>query len=295
MDGRPLANGDHGRPIASIVIPAHNEGAVIASNLSRLLATAQPGEFDVIVVPNACADETAAIAGTFDVRVIETPVPGKARAIAIGDDACRTFPRVYLDADVQVSTESVRALVSACNRPGVLACAPVPRLDLTGVGHFVARVHRVHNTLMTPNRALAGVGVYLLTQTGHDRVFPMPPDVISDDGWVHASFTFQERLVATGAESLVRPARTVGAHLRRRVRVRRGNRQLAGWNHSVPEVRLGLGSLVTHIRQRSVGPIDAGCYLSVLVADRALSRFGRGREGGWGSDASSRVVEPASK
>lgn len=291
MDGRPLVNGDDGRPVASIVIPAHNEAAVIASNLSRLLATAQPGEFDVIVIPNACIDETAAIARGFDVRVIETPVPGKARAVAIGDDACRTFPRIYLDADVQVSTESIRALVAACNRRGVLACAPVPRMDLTGVGRFIARVHRVHDRLIGPNRALAGVGVYVLTDAGHDRVFPMPPDVISDDGWVHASFTFPERVVVTEAESLVRPARTIGAHLRRRVRVRRGNRQLAGWNHSVPEARLGLGLLVTHVRRRSVGPIDAGCYLSVLVADRALSRLRR--DGGWGSDGSSRVVEPA--
>jgi glycosyltransferase involved in cell wall biosynthesis len=287
MDGDPLA---HGRePVASIVIPAHNEAAVIAANLSRLLATARPGEFDVVVIANACSDDTAAIARTFDVRVIETPLPGKAHAIAIGDDSCHTFPRLYVDADVALSTESARALVAACERPGVLACAPAPRMDLTGVGRFVARVHRVHDRLIAPGRALAGVGVYVLTEAGHARVFPMPSDVISDDGWVHASFTSQERIVVTEAESLVRPARTVGAHLRRRVRVRRGNRQLAGWNRGAAEGRLGLGVLASHVRQGSVGPIDAGCYLSVLAADRALSRIGRGRDGVWGSDVSSRV------
>src|ERR687885_433267 len=57
----------------SIVIPAHNEEAVIAANLRRLLAGSAPGEFDVIVVANACSDGTAVAAKQVDgVRVIET-------------------------------------------------------------------------------------------------------------------------------------------------------------------------------------------------------------------------------
>src|SRR4051794_10857255 len=49
-------------PIASIVIPAHNEEAVLARCLRVLLAGSQPGELDVIVVANACTDRTAEIA-----------------------------------------------------------------------------------------------------------------------------------------------------------------------------------------------------------------------------------------
>ncbi|MFD2356325.1 hypothetical protein ACFSTC_54245 [Nonomuraea ferruginea] len=66
----------------------------------------------------------------------------------------------------------------------------------------------------------------MLTEEGHRRVFPLP-DVISDDGYVDGSFTGGERVVVTEARSVVRPARTVRAHLARRVRVRQGNRQLA--------------------------------------------------------------------
>src|SRR5215475_4602896 len=81
------------RPLVSIVIPAHNEEASIGSNLGHLLAGAAPDEFDVVVVANACADRTADIARTHNVRVIETPQPGKANAVRIGDAACRMFPR----------------------------------------------------------------------------------------------------------------------------------------------------------------------------------------------------------
>ena len=35
---------------------------MLAATLDRLLAGTAPGEFDVIVVPNACTDGTAAIA-----------------------------------------------------------------------------------------------------------------------------------------------------------------------------------------------------------------------------------------
>jgi glycosyltransferase involved in cell wall biosynthesis len=272
-------------PIVSVVIPAHNEESVLAATLERLLAGTVPGEFDVIVVPNACTDATAEIARAAGVTVIETPVPGKVPAIRLGDDACQVFPRVYLDADVSLTADAVRALVSAAARPGVLACAPVPELDLAGVGALARRLHRAHEALVAPSRALAGVGVYVLSAAGHDRVFPMP-DVISDDGWVHNSFDASERVVVVSARSRVRPARTVRAHLNRRVRVRQGNQQLAALGRPAPQGRLGPGALVTLVRRRKVGPLDAAAYLGVQLADRVLTRFRR--QVTWATDASSR-------
>jgi glycosyltransferase involved in cell wall biosynthesis len=275
-------------PLVSIVIPAHNEEAVIAANLRRLLADTAPGEFDVIVVPNACHDRTADIARAEGVRVIESSMPGKVPAIRLGDDACLTFPRIYLDADVELSSGSVRALVAAVSQAGLLAAAPVPVLDLTGVGGVARRMHRVHEALVAPSRALAGVGVYVLTEPGHARVFPMP-DVISDDGWVHNTFTPAERVVVPAAVSRVRPARTVRSHLRRRVRVRLGNRQLAELGRTAPQGRLGLGSLVALVRRRAVSPLDAGCYAGVQFADRVLTRLRKDQPIAWAADATTRA------
>jgi glycosyltransferase involved in cell wall biosynthesis len=279
-------------PIASLVVPAHNEEQVIASNLRRLLAGTRPGEFDVIVVANACADATADEARSAGVRVIETETPGKPHAIRLGDEACQTFPRLYVDADVALTAPDVRALVAAAAAPGVFAAAPVPRFDLDGVGPVVRRVHRVHDRMVAPGRALAGVGVYLLTEAGHDRVFPIP-DVISDDGWVHNSFAPHERVVVPGAVSVVRPARTVRAHLRRRMRVRAGNAQLAALGRPAPQGRLGLRALATLVTTREVSPLDAGSYLAVLSLDRLVARFRGSGVVAWGSDASSRAVAPS--
>ena len=273
-------------PLVSIVVPAHNEEAGIAGTLDRLLAGTAPGEFDVVVVANACTDRTAELAAKAGVRVIETPTPGKANALRLGDEACKTFPRVYMDADIGLTADSVRALVAGC--AGVLACAPAVEWELAGTSWVARRTHRVHDRLVAPSRALAGVGVYVLTEEGHAKVFPMPEGLLSDDGWVHASFAPEERAVVREAVSVVRPARTVRAHLNRRVRVRLGNRQLAELGRPVNETPLTMGDLRGSVRRREVSPLDAACYLGVLALDKALTRLRKRRPVAWGTDASSR-------
>ena len=276
---------------ASVVIPAHNEEQVLARSLDTLLHGAEDGELDVVVVANACTDGTAEVARARGVRVIETPVPGKAHALRLGDGAAATFPRLYVDADVDLTVDSVRVLVETLARPGVLATSPVPRYDLSDVGSTARRVHKVHELLMSGRRGLAGAGVYGLNDAGHARVAPFP-DVISDDGFVHRSFADGERVVSAGATSVVRPATSFGANLRRRVRVRRGNQQLAALGLPLAEGPLRLGALVDLLRTRRVGPVDAGCYLALVAADRVRVRWGRIRrtEVSWGTDSTSRVA-----
>ena len=78
----------------SIVIPAHNEGSVIARTLRTLTTNASPDELDVLVICNGCRDETARIARSFGepVRVLETDIGNKAHALNLGDQACHSFP-----------------------------------------------------------------------------------------------------------------------------------------------------------------------------------------------------------
>jgi hypothetical protein len=87
---------------------------------------------------------------------------------------------------------------------------------------------------------------------------------------------------------VVRPARTVRAHLRRRMRVRQGNRQLAAMGRPAPDGGLRLSSLGSLITRRSVSVVDAACYLTVLALDRLLTRARGGADVPWSSDASTR-------
>src|SRR5260370_21191863 len=119
--------------VTTVVIPAHNEGRVIGRLLEQLINGAYPGEMDIIVVANGCADDTAEVAASFGpaVRVLTLPVACKHEALAAGDRAAAGFPRIYVDADVELRLHDVRALAAALCQPGGLAPAPPGGLGVT--------------------------------------------------------------------------------------------------------------------------------------------------------------------
>ena len=118
---------DEGRlktmPSASVVIPAYNDERGVARLLDALV-TAATVHFDIVVC-NGCTDETASVARSFGerVRVLETEIPSKVRAMRLGDEVTDVFPRLYVDADVLIDSSSVMALVDALRGP-ILASAP---------------------------------------------------------------------------------------------------------------------------------------------------------------------------
>src|SRR5262245_55246396 len=118
----------------SIVIPAHDEEAVIGRCLAALTAGAADGELDVVVVCNGCKDGTAAAARAAapGARVLEIAAAGKPGALNAGDAAARGFPRLYVDADVVLDLASLRRLAAVLAAPGALAAAPVMDLDAAG-------------------------------------------------------------------------------------------------------------------------------------------------------------------
>ncbi|HEX5117384.1 MAG TPA: glycosyltransferase [Pseudonocardiaceae bacterium] len=274
--------------IASVVVPAHDEAAVITRCL-RALAEGADGELDVIVVANGCRDDTAAAAKRAGATVVETPVAGKTNAIRLGDAQCQVFPRLYLDADSELTGTAVRTMIAALAQAGVPAAAPTPVFDLSPMSRPARGFYRALHALTGDRRGLSGTGAYLLTEAGHARVFPLP-DVIADDAWVHRTFAPDERLVVGTVTAPVRLAHTVPAVIRRRARVRLGNRQLAEFGRPATEPPLRPKALVALVRGGRVGPVDAACFLGVLAAERVLARWRglRGRADTWSSDSTAR-------
>ena len=97
----------------AVVVPAHDEAAVIERCLAAMLAEAEPDEFEIVVVCNGCTDDTAARArrSAPKARVIELSEASKAMALRAGDAAASVFPRCYVDADVVVSTENGQVIL----------------------------------------------------------------------------------------------------------------------------------------------------------------------------------------
>lgn len=214
--------------VTSVIVPAHNEASVVRRLLDGLLSGAEPNEFEVVVVANGCTDETAALARSVapTITVVETPDAGKFRALRLGDLAAAAFPRLYVDADVEFSTASARALAAVVyGEPAVHAAAPERVMDLSGCSVLVQWYYAIWQRLPTVREGLYGRGVIAVDAEGHNRLLKLP-EVMGDDLAASLSFSESEARVVAGAVVIVRAPRTIADLIRRRVRVATGVAEL---------------------------------------------------------------------
>jgi len=213
--------------VISVIIPAYNEGRVIGRLLGRLVASALPGELEVIVVANGCTDDTVAVSTAFGppVRVLNIGSASKPEALAAGDRAAREFPRVYLDADVEIGAEDLRAMQKELLHRDVLAAAPEREFVMTGRSWIVRWFYDVWTRLPEVQRGFFGRGVIAISEEGHDRVTAIQP-VIADDLAFSLAFQPNERAIVPEARVLIHPSRTSADLLRRRVRIAESTAQI---------------------------------------------------------------------
>ncbi|MEM9001914.1 MAG: glycosyltransferase family 2 protein [Cyanobacteria bacterium P01_F01_bin.86] len=108
----------------AILIPAHNEASVIKGTLTQLLPQVDSPE-QIVVVADNCHDETAAVARSTGVKVLERQDPsrrGKGYALDYGLHAlANTTPPevvVMVDADCWVSPGTIHHIVQAAKQSG---------------------------------------------------------------------------------------------------------------------------------------------------------------------------------
>ena len=276
---------------ASIVIPAHNEEPVIDRCLDTLARSAEEFDLDldVIVVANGCTDRTVEVAGRHPgVRVIDEPTPSKRHSLNVGDRAARGFPRIYLDADVDVEPDALAALIEALDTPLPRTAAPTIRFDLTGASGAVRAFYRVFEQLPYTQEHLVGLGVYGMSRSGRER-FGEFPDLIADDLFIQRLFGPDERLAVPG-HFTVRVPRDLRNLVKVRTRVARGNAQVAALPATDDRFESSTGSTLRALRGLAVRrrPDVAGvaAYVGVTVAARLQARRSRDV---WERDDSSRV------
>lgn len=212
----------------SVVVPAHNEEAVIEACLHGLMEGGGEDELEVLVVCNGCTDATVARANTVagNIRVVESSVASKAHAINIGLKAAGGGTIVVMDADVRMSAEDVRRLADGIVRAGALAGAPAVRMEyLPGTSPVVHGYYRIWLALPYVREGMMAAGVYALSARGRQRVGELPP-VIADDGYVRLLFDPSERIEVTDAFSIVLAPLTVVDLVKIKTRSRLGGLQL---------------------------------------------------------------------
>jgi len=277
----------------SIVIPAHNESSVIARTLSAMTEGAEPREFDIVVVCNGCTDDTANVARRFAplARVIETEVAGKPHALNLGDQAAIGFPRIYADADVVITPDTIRTLARRLQCGDVLAVAPTANFDLSGCSWAVRACYDIRSYLPSAQEGIGGSGVYALSAAGRAR-FREFPALTADDGYVRIQFTDEERATLPSVSSTVFPPRRIKQLIATKTRSHYGSFELAAmfpdrWKH---RGKSNVDSLV-----RLFAYPQLWCKLAVygfvtVVAKRRAQQCLRAGTATWERDKTSRAT-----
>ncbi len=108
------------QPIISIIIPVFNEATTIVKTLERLKDDVG---VDLIVVDGGSQDNTVELAKQMGVKVISSPLPGRAQQMNIGATAARGDILLFLHADTQLPQNYQKILQMTLAKEKVIAGA----------------------------------------------------------------------------------------------------------------------------------------------------------------------------
>lgn len=277
----------------SIVVPAHNEGSVIARTLSQWVTAPLSEEIGVVVVCNGCTDDTATIARRFEptVHVVESEIASKIHALNLGEQMSSGFPRIYVDADIHISIDAIRALARRLAQGDVLAVAPTANINLTGCSWLVRKYYDIRSRLPSSREGIGGSGVYALSEAGRKR-FGKFPEVTADDTYVRLQFCANERETLPDVTSTVFPPRSGLQLIAVRTRTYRGTFDLA---QRFPELQGNKGEsndrkLLALFTKPKLWPgLLIYCLINVVARYRATLGLRRGAHL-WQRDETSRTA-----
>lgn len=276
----------------SIIIPAHNEGPVISRCLQSILTEDPPEDLEVIVVCNGCRDDTAKQARTYepDVTVIETDVASKSNALNLGDESATHFPRLYVDADIEFCSGTVRAILNAL-RECALAVSPTARFDTKHSSLAVRMYYAAWSVLPFYNDStIGGSGVYAMSEEGRNR-FDTFPSIISDDGFVRLQFRAEERTRISDAYTIVSCPRSTRELITMKARVLAGKKELLEQfpnlaEHEETTMSMRLWSVLKNPHLWPCFVVYAYCKMA--IKHRVRQKAHSGQLGEWDRDESSR-------
>lgn len=271
----------------TVVVPAHDEAAVIGPNLVRLTRGVPADRIEVLVVCNGCSDDTADRARAVSaVEVEEIATPSKIAALRVGDAHFDRrpgdrFPRAYVDADIDVAGDELHRMATALSESDAVVASPRLRLDTSASSWLVRSAMRIWAALPVVQQGLSGRGVFVLTEPARAR-FDDWPDIVADDGFVERLFTPEERLEHDLCHATVLAAPTARAWVARKARVYRGNRELDGLGIAGrgESGRQWLGV----VRDDPRRVVDVPAYVVLTATAKLVDRWqSRRGEVGWGT------------
>ena len=159
--------------MVTIIVPAHNESAVIADCLNSIVN--QQGVDHVIVACNGCTDNTAEIVREQfpDVHCLDIPKPSKVNALneaeAKAKELGMVFPAFYIDADTTLGPNAVNHIAKTLETSPILLAAPTPVIDTSKSSWLVQQYYKTWINLPYIKEGVIATCSYIITKQGRER------------------------------------------------------------------------------------------------------------------------------
>ncbi|MDB5318766.1 MAG: glycosyl transferase [Phycisphaerales bacterium] len=279
----------------SIIIPAHNEGSVIARTLQSILKNRLDRPVQIVVVANGCTDNTAEVVRGFapQVELIETPVGSKSNALNLGDRIAKYDLRAYLDADIELSDNALQQVVDAFKDPTVRLAMPQARHTYRGSNPVLAGYYHLWRSMPYVRKGAMGGGFYAIDKELRSR-FDEFPTLTADDKFTRNVAKPNERRVVQGCYATVTMPQTFGDLLKVKTRWTYGNLELSS-------LRPDLDQNDKHKHEGAFGylfwrpwlwlNVPAFVFVFVYAQIAARKRFAK-RQSTWERDDSTRPFTP---
>lgn len=282
----------------SVIIPAHNEQAVIGRCLETILRDApSPSALDIIVAANGCTDKTVEIAKAAapSATILDLATGSKTGAINAANRVARHSPRIYLDADVECGFNALAALAEELRKPGVMTAAPAIRMSLDQCNWLMKAYYRAWSRQPYAKAGKGGAGCYGLSAEALARIGEFPP-IIGDDIWIHTRFPDEEKRYISQDEagrpvfSIVYPPRTAREQIRVEARRQNGNAEVRQLHPSPYLANANNGGGLMAALKSGTNPLDLTIFFAIKFAARARARrnLKRGEASVWVRDLSTR-------
>ena len=259
---------------------------------------------EIIVAANGCTDDTAAVARSFGVRVIEIATPSKTAALNAADKVATGDVLIYLDADVPADLSLIRRLTEAVAQPGTEAAVPRPMVDTSASTWPVRAYYAINARLPVFRGRLFGRGVIAVSRQARAR-FDEFPELTADDMFLDAIVAAEEKSEIDADVRVLAPKRSDDL-IRRLARSRDGNAEFWRFVAAGAEGhRLALDPVAGSRRSAWLTSVvlraprllaAAGCYAGLVALAEARRRApGWDARSGWGRPAAGPASGPGIK
>ena len=278
--------------MATVIVPAHNESSVIEDCLNSIIN--QNGVDHIIVPCNGCTDDTVEIVRSKypSVVCLDIETPSKTNAINVAEEKAQelglSYPIFYIDADTQLSENTIQHITEAMQDSITQLAAPTPIIDTSKSSWLVKTYYKVWINLPYIKEGVIATCSFIVSEEGRKR-FDKFADVIGDDGFIRCHFKNKEISNIEGAEIYIRAPKDIFSLVKIKTRARLGNMELIARNKCPVIENKNYGNVMkSRLLSKDFFPTAIYILIAMVIRVRANMQFKKLDDYQWEKDTSSR-------